>query len=114
VVPADIAQIVVSPKSHTRDEVIYRALAWLRANNPLGSAQVPDFYDLWIVTKHADVMAIERDANLFRSGDQKPILNDQASDGFIRDLNNGSIRSLHSLTFMDLPEHGANRSVAAG
>jgi cytochrome P450 len=93
--------------------VIYPALAWLRETCPLGVARVAGFDDLWIVTRHADVMAVERDPKLFSSGDLNPILNDRAGDAFLREMNAGSIRSLHSLTFMDPPEHGRNRAIAA-
>jgi len=112
-IPEAIARIVISPKSYTDDAVIYPALAWLRQNQPLGVARLEGFDDIWIVSRHADVMAVERDPKTFPSGEQNPILNDQASDGFLRRMNGGSIRSLHSLTYMDPPEHTRNRSIAA-
>lgn len=112
-IPEEIARTVVSPAAYADDAVIYPTLAWLRANRPLGVARVDGFDAIWVAAKHADVMAIERDPKLFSSGDLNPILNDRASDAFLRQMNGGSIRSLHSLTFMDPPEHGRNRGVAA-
>jgi len=111
-IPDRIAQTVISPAAYMDDDVIYPTLKWLRENQPLGVARVAGFDDLWIVTKHADIMAVERNPTLFPSGVQNPILNDQQSDAFLRQMNGGSIRSLHTITFMDPPEHGRNRSIA--
>ncbi len=109
--PDDVAATVLSPKSYADDSVIYPTLKWVRANAPLAQAVVPGFDPVWIVSKHADMIAVERNAKLFHSGDENPILNDQANDAFIRSLNNGTIRSLSSLTFMDPPEHGVYRNL---
>lgn len=112
-IPDDIARIIVSPKSYADDGVIYPAFKWLRHNMPLGVANVDGYDPIWVVTKHSDIRAIERDAKLFHNADHNPILNDQASDNFIRATNNGSLRSLAALPFMDPPEHLAYRSITA-
>lgn len=110
-VPHDIANIVVSPKSYTDDDIIYPAFRWLRENMPLGIAEVDGYDPIWLVTKHADVKRIERDAKLFRSSDHNAVLTSQAGDAFTRSVNNGSLRVISSLTYMDPPEHGAYRAV---
>lgn len=112
-IPDDIARIVVSPKSYTNDELVYGAFKWLRENMPLGVAEVPGYDPLWIVTKHADIREVEKNAKLFHNADHNPVLNDQASDAFTREINNGSLRILSSLTYMDPPEHGSFRSVTS-
>jgi cytochrome P450 len=113
IIPDDIARIVVSPKSYTDDDVIYPAFEWLRKNMPLGLAQVPGFDPIWIVTKHADIRLIEKDGKLFHNADHNPVLSDQAGDAFLKSINNGSIKVLSSLTYMDAPEHGQYRSVTS-
>lgn len=112
-VPDDIAQIVVSPKSYTDDKVIYPALKWLRENMPLGVAEVDGYDPIWLVTKHADIKKVERDAKLFHSGDFNTVLTTRAGDDFTRSINNGSLRVISSLTYMDPPEHGAFRSITS-
>jgi cytochrome P450 len=112
-IPDAIARVVMSPRSYTDDAVVYSAFKWLRENMPLGMARVPGFDPVWIVTRHADIREIERNAKLFHNADHNPILNDQASDAFTRDINGGSLRILSSLTYMDPPEHGAYRSVTS-
>lgn len=113
VIPADIARTVISPKSYIDDAVIYEAFAWLRANMPLGIAEVEGFDPLWIVTKHADIREIERNGKLFHNADFNPVLNDRASDEFTLSINNGSPRIISSLTYMDGKEHAAYRGITS-
>jgi cytochrome P450 len=110
-IPQDIAKIVISPKSYANDDVIYPAFKWLRENMPLGVAEVEGYDPIWIVTKHADIKAIELNAKLFHNADHNPILNDRASDAFMRQINGGSTRLVSSLTHMDPPEHAAYRNL---
>lgn len=113
VIPADIAKIVLSPASYADDAVIHDAFRWLRANVPLGVANVDGFDPIWLVTKLADIKAVERNAKLFHNADHNPILNDQASDAFTRQINGGSLRIISSVTFMDPPEHLPYRALTA-
>jgi alpha-terpineol hydroxylase len=112
-VPDDIAKIVISPKSYADDNVIYPALKWLRDNMPLGVAEVEGYDPIWLVTKHADIRFVERDAKLFHNADHNAVLTDQAGDAFTRSINNGSLRIISSLTYMDPPEHGLFRSITS-
>ena len=57
----------------------------VRNTTPVGLAFVPGYDPLWVITKHADLIAVEKNAKLFHSGDENPILNDQANDAFIED-----------------------------
>ncbi|EXS68998.1 cytochrome P450 [Sphingobium sp. Ant17] len=113
IIPDDIARIVIAPKSYTDDATIYGAFKWLRDNMPLGIAQVPGYDPIWVVTKHADIKEVERNGKLFHNADHNPILVDQASDAFTRDINGGSIRILSSLTYMDPPEHASYRTLTS-
>jgi len=112
-IPDEIAQIVISPKSYANDDVIYPAFKWLRENMPLGVAEVEGYDPIWLVSKHADIKKVELDSKLFRSGDHNAVLTSQAGDAFTRSINDGSLRVISSLTYMDAPEHGAFRSVTS-
>jgi acyl dehydratase len=105
-IPSDIAAILLHPASYTDDDIIYPAFKWLRENMPLAVARVPGYDPIWLVTKHADLMEVERNAELFHNADSNPILNKQVDDAYLRSINGGSLRVLSSLTFMDPPEHG--------
>jgi len=110
-IPDDIAHTVIDPASYRDEDRIHAAFRWLRANMPLGIAEVPGYDPIWIVTRMADIRAIERDPHLFASAGANPILNNRASDAFTRSINGGSLRIISSLTFMDPPEHAAFRAV---
>jgi alpha-terpineol hydroxylase len=84
---------------------------------PLGQARIDGFDPLRLVTRHADIMTIERDPELFHScfeNHDNPILQDQANDGFQRSLAGGSIRPMDTLTFFGPEEHARIRGGGAG
>lgn len=112
-IPDDLAAAIISPKSYADESFIYPVLKQVRNTTPVGQAFVPGYDPIWVITKHADLIAVEKNAKLFHSGDENPILNDQANDAFIRSMNGGTIRSLSSLTFMDPPEHGMYRNLTS-
>jgi len=111
-IPDEIARAAVLPGSYTDEEnTVFPAYAWLRANNPLGLAKLEGFDPVWLVTKHADIMAIERNPELFPAGVHNAILNDQASDNFTRGLTGGTSRIMDAGPFMDPPEPTTYRGV---
>ena len=52
-IPNDIAITLVDPKSYA-DHTIHDSYKWLRANNPLGRAEVEGYDPFWVVTSVAD------------------------------------------------------------
>src|SRR6478752_7160189 len=67
--PSDKARVLANPKGYADDAWLHDSLAWLRANEPVawvdGILQGRrTFRPFWAVTKHADIMAIERDNEL--------------------------------------------------
>src|ERR1700720_3619611 len=68
-VPDDIARAVISPRSYAEDAPVHDAFRWIRANVPLGKATIEGIYPFWIVSRHADILEISRQNELFRSGD---------------------------------------------
>lgn len=111
--PADLAKTVIAGKSYSDDAVIYPALKWLHENMPVARAHVDGYDPIWVITKHADVMSISRDARNFINGDNNLILQTKASDAFVRTVNKGKVRSMNSLAYMDQPEHARYRGITA-
>ncbi|KAA9164467.1 cytochrome P450 [Amycolatopsis acidicola] len=110
-IPEEIAKQVVLPEGHREDGPLFEAYRWLRENHPLGQVHVEGYDPVWLVTKHADIMEIERQPHVFTSGggdepgSHNPILQNQAGDEFTRQLTGGSLRILETLTYLDPPEH---------
>jgi cytochrome P450 len=119
VIPDDIAQQIVLPEGHRDETRLFEAYRWLRENNPLGIARVDGYDPLYLVSKHADIMEIERQPEIFTSaggehkGSANPILANQAGDAFTKSINNGSLRILETLTYLDPPEHTVIKDIAA-
>ncbi|MGV9711003.1 cytochrome P450 [Gordonia sp. NPDC003424] len=118
-IPDHIAQQIVLPEGHRDDAKLFEAYRWLRENNPLGVARVDGFDPVYLVSKHADIMEIERQPDIFTSaggenkGAYNPILANQAGDAFTKSINNGSLRILETLTYLDPPEHTVIKDIAA-
>lgn len=119
VVPDDIARRVVLPEGHREDGPLFDAYAWLRENAPLAQVAVDGYDPVWLVVKHADIMEIERQPDVFTSGggdepgSHNPILQNRAGDEFTKSLTGGSLRILETLTYLDPPEHTMVKDIAA-
>lgn len=117
-IPDEIARQIVLPEGHRDEEKLHAAYKWLRDNAPLGWAEVEGYDPLFLVSRHADIMEIERQPDLFPSGggetkgSHNPILTNQAGDAFTKKLTGGSLRILDTITYLDPPEHTTVRDVA--
>lgn len=112
-IPDDIAAAAVLPVSYRDEEnITYPAFAWLRENNPFGLAHVEGYDPVWLATTHADILAIERDPATFSSGRDEPMINDRASDAFLK-MMRGDARTIDTLSYMDAPEHTQIKNVTS-
>jgi cytochrome P450 len=113
-VPEEIAAAVILPESYERfEEVTLPAAAWLRDNMPVGRAELPGYDPLWILSRHAEISEVLKDAKRFHNADFNPILETRSSDDFTRSINDGSTRIFDSMSYMDPPEHPQYRKVLA-
>jgi cytochrome P450 len=109
--PKSIAETLVDPRCYA-DRRIHDAYTWLRNNNPLGIAE-PEGYDpFWTVTKHADILEVSKQNDLFHNGDRQATLTNQESDRRVREMTGGSPHLIKSLVQMDAPEHPKYRMLA--
>jgi len=109
-IPAEIARDLVDPAAYA-DERIHEGYRWLRANSPLGVAEPDGFDPFWVVTRHADILEISRQNDLFLSGVRSPTLVDKATDARIREIMGGSPHLLRTLIHMDAPDHPKYRAL---
>jgi cytochrome P450 len=109
--PKSIAETLVDPRCYA-DSRIHDAYTWLRNNNPLGIAE-PEGYDpFWTVTKHADILEVSKQNDLFHNGDRQATLTNRESDRRVREMTGGSPHLIKSLVQMDAPEHPKYRMLA--
>ena len=110
-IPAQIARDIVDPAAYADGERADRAFAWLRREAPLDLAQPEGFDPFWVVTRHADILEVERQNELFHNGDRSTVLTTIEADQKVREMMGGSPHLVRSLVQMDNPDHFAYRRV---
>lgn len=71
---SELPHLVTDPRSFAAPDRIHDALSWLRAHDPVRKVEAPNFDSFWLITKHADIMEIERQADVFRNEDRSTVL----------------------------------------
>ncbi len=104
-IPESTAWAVIDPKAYADGTTARDAFAWLRANLPLGKAELADNFPFWVVTKHADILEISRQNDLFRSGDRATTFTTPEGDARVRQMTGGSPHLVRTLVQMDAPDH---------
>jgi cytochrome P450 len=104
-IPAETARAVVDPSAYADGRTAREAFAWLRVNNPLGRAELDGHLPFWVVTKHADILEISRQNDIFHSGDQSTTFTTLEGDARVRQMTGGSPHLVRTLVQMDAPDH---------
>ena len=107
----DAAKVLADPTAYADDARLHAALTHLRANNPVARVDNPPYRPFWAITKHADIMAIERDNNLFLSEPRPLLATAEADDVLKAQLEAGM--GLRTLIHMDDPHHRKVRAIGA-
>jgi cytochrome P450 len=102
----DAAKVFADPKAYADEPKLHAALAHLRAHAPVSWVDVPDYRPFWAITKHADIMDIER-SNMLFTNSPRPVL--ATAEG---DEQQAAI-GVSTLIHMDDPEHRAVRAIGA-
>ena len=110
-IPRRLGQLITSPKAYAKQKSLLAGLRWLRANLPLGRVETEGFDPFWVVTKHADILEIIRQHDLFHNGDRSHTLVPRASDDIARTLTGGSPHPIRTLVHMDEPDHSKYRRI---
>jgi cytochrome P450 len=107
----DAAKVLADPTAYADDERLHTALTHLRANNPVAWVDNRPYRPFWAITKHADIMAIERDNQLFIN-EPRPLLTTSEGDDIAKaQLESGM--GLRTLIHMDDPHHRKVRTIGA-
>lgn len=106
ILPVEVAAAIVDPKAYGAWDGVHERLTWARQNAPLAVAEHPDYDHFWLVSKHADVMAISRDPQRFANGIRPTTLTNKDGEKLARAAtpnNDGHV--IRSLVQMDAPDH---------
>ena len=102
----DAARVFANPKAYTDEPKFHAALTHLRANAPVSLVDVPSYKPFWAITKHADIMEIER-ANTIFTNYPRPVLVTAEND------ERQAAVGVRTLIHMDDPQHRVVRAIGA-
>ncbi|MFD1813513.1 cytochrome P450 [Rhodococcus gannanensis] len=101
----EAARTVADPTAYADEKRLHAALTQLRSTAPVSRVEAPGYNPFWAVTKHADIMAVERANDLFTNS-PRPVLMTA------REEEMQAAVAIKTLIHMDDPEHKKMRAVA--
>src|SRR6201993_309363 len=102
----EAAKVLANPLAYADEPKLHAALAHLRANAPVSRVEVPNYRPFWAITKHADIMDIERDNVLFTNW-PRPVLTTAEGDEL------QAAAGVRTLIHLDDPQHRVVRAIGA-
>jgi cytochrome P450 len=100
----EAARVLADPLAYTDEPKLHAALAHLRANAPVSWVEVSNYRPFWAITKHVDIMDIERNNTLFTNW-PRPVLVTAESDEL------QAAAGVRTLIHMDDPQHRVVRAI---
>jgi cytochrome P450 len=107
----EAAKVLADPTAYADDNRLHTALTHLRSTNPVAWVDNPPYRPFWAITRHADIMAIERDNNLFIS-EPRPLLMKADAEDLLKAQADAGM-GLRTLIHMDDPHHRKVRAIGA-
>ncbi|MBV9320032.1 MAG: cytochrome P450, partial [Mycobacterium sp.] len=107
----EAAKVFADPASYTDEPRLHAALTHLRAHAPVSHVDCSPYRPFWAITKHADIMEIERANNLWIN-EPRPLLATAAAEDFAQARLDAHM-ALRTLIHMDDPQHRVVRAIGA-
>jgi cytochrome P450 len=107
----EAARVFADPTSYADEPRLHAALTHLRGHAPVSLVDCPPYRPFWAITKHADIMEIERANDLFIN-EPRPLLATAAADDMAREQLDAGM-GLRTLIHMDDPQHRVVRAIGA-
>lgn len=104
--PVAAPSVLADPLAYTDEVGLHRALTHLRATAPVSWVDVPNYAPFWAITKHADIMEIERANDVFTNS-PRPVLVTREGD------EQQAASGIKTLIHMDDPQHRDVRAIGA-
>jgi cytochrome P450 len=105
-VPSELGRIFADPSFYADPVAWHESAAYLRRVSPITKVSLPGYDDFWAVTKHADIMEIERNPEIFTNAPYPTI---GPIDSRPSDAEGGS--PVNTLIQMDGQEHKDHRNI---
>jgi cytochrome P450 len=102
----EAAKVFADPMAYTDEPKLHAALSHLRVHAPVSRVEVPSYRPFWAITKHGDIMAIERDHTLFTNSPRPVLMTEEADE-------QQAAVGIKTLIHMDDPQHRVVRAIGA-
>ncbi|MDW5610780.1 cytochrome P450 [Mycolicibacterium sp. jd] len=102
----EAAGVFADPSAYADEARLHAAMTHLRAHAPVSWVEVPGYNPFWAITKHADIMAVERD-NLVFTNSPRPVLTTAEGDA------QHEAMGISTLIHLDDPQHRKVRAIGA-
>ncbi|EJZ09943.1 cytochrome P450 [Mycolicibacterium vaccae] len=100
------AGVFADPSAYADETRLHAAMTHLRRNAPVSWVEAPGYNPFWAITKHADIMAIERDNAVFTNS-PRPVLTTAEGDAQHESM------GISTLIHLDDPQHRKVRAIGA-
>jgi cytochrome P450 len=107
----EASKVFADPTSYADEPRLHAALTHLRAHAPVSLVDIRPYRPFWAITKHADIMKIERANDLFVN-EPRPLLTTADGDDMAREQLDAGM-GLRTLIYMDDPQHRVVRAIGA-
>jgi cytochrome P450 len=104
----EAGRVFTDPAAYADDRRFHAACALLRRDDPVHRVEVDGFNPFWAVTKHADVLEVEKQHDRFLNAPRPLLMPKEADD---RRAVTGDV--LRTLIHMDDPDHRVFRAMTA-
>ena len=107
----DIDEIITDPATYADEALYHRTFEALRHSDPIHWCEPAKYRPFWAITRHADIMRVELDAQNFRNEPRQFLVT--IDDERMLQEQTGSANFARNLVAMDNPDHRAFRALTA-
>ena len=101
---------IAYPETYADEIKLHNIFTYMRKEDPVTWVEPDQFRPFWAITKHEDIIEIEKQNDLFIN-DPRTTLMDIPTEEAIKEFTGGSHLLVRSLVHMDNPDHQAYRSL---
>jgi cytochrome P450 len=104
---SELGRIFADPAAYGDPMTWYEKAARLRGDAPIARVTLPEYQDFWAITRHADIMEIERNADVFTNAPVPALI----SRVQYEEQDPEELAPVKTLVQMDGDEHKAHRGI---
>ena len=101
---------IAYPETYANEKELHDIFTFMRKEDPVSWVEPDQFRPFWAITKHEDIIEIEKQNELFIN-DPRTTLMDIPTEDAIKEFTGGSHLLVRSLVHMDNPDHQSYRSL---